>query len=88
VFRPSASEPASGSVDLEIRSRRLLARLVPGYRFPPQAQPAKLTHRRRAERCFALAPRSYPRGVFRFRNLEEARAAREQVTRESIRRGK
>lgn len=43
---------------------------------------------RQCARYFALAPRSYPRGVFRFRTLEEARAARERVTADSIRRGR
>ncbi len=42
---------------------------------------------RHCARYFSCAPPSYPRGVFRFRTLEEARMARERVTRESIRRG-
>jgi hypothetical protein len=40
---------------------------------------------RHCARYFAFAPRDYPRGVFRFRTLEEALAARERVTRASIR---
>lgn len=41
---------------------------------------------RHCARYLAWTPRSYPRGVFRFRTLDEARAARERVTVESIRR--
>jgi hypothetical protein len=33
---------------------------------------------------WAIAPRSYPRGVFRFRSLAEAQAARARVTRENV----
>jgi hypothetical protein len=40
---------------------------------------------RHCARYFAVAPRDYPRGVFRFRTLEEARAARERVTLDRIR---
>lgn len=40
---------------------------------------------RHCARYFALAPRVYPRGVFRFRNLEEAQAARAQVTIDNMR---
>ena len=40
---------------------------------------------RHCARYFALCPRVYPRGVFRFRTLEEAQAARERVTADSIR---
>jgi hypothetical protein len=35
---------------------------------------------RHCARFFNLAPRVYPRGVFRFRTIEEAQAARAQVT--------
>ena len=35
---------------------------------------------RHCARYWALAPRTYPRGVFRFRSLEEAQAARQRVT--------
>jgi len=34
---------------------------------------------RHCARYWALAPRTYPRGVFRFRTIEEAQAARERV---------
>ncbi len=40
---------------------------------------------RHCARYFAIAPRTYPRGVFRFHTIEEARAARERVTADSIR---
>jgi hypothetical protein len=40
---------------------------------------------RHCARYFQLAPRVYPRGVFRFRTIEEAQAARAQVTSESAR---
>jgi len=35
---------------------------------------------RHCARYWAVAPRTYPRGVFRFRTIEEAQAAREGVT--------
>ena len=34
----------------------------------------------------AVSPRIYPRGVFKFRSLEEAQAAWERVTEENVRR--
>ena len=34
---------------------------------------------RHCTRYRAIAPRTYPRGVFRFRTIEEAQAARERV---------
>lgn len=42
---------------------------------------------RHCARYAALVPRSYPRGVFRFRTIEEAQAARQRVTAESLARG-
>jgi hypothetical protein len=36
---------------------------------------------RHCARYRAIFPRAYPRGVFRFRSLEEAQAARERVSR-------
>ena len=36
---------------------------------------------RHCARYRAICPRRYPRGVFRFRTLEEAQAARERVAR-------
>jgi hypothetical protein len=41
---------------------------------------------RHCARLFALTPRTYPRGVFRFRSLEEAQAARARVSAESLKR--
>lgn len=38
---------------------------------------------RHCARYFALAPRQYPRGVFRFRTIEEAQAARARVSADS-----
>jgi hypothetical protein len=38
---------------------------------------------RHCARYLALAPRTYPRGVFRFRTIEEAQAARQRVTAEN-----
>lgn len=35
-------------------------------------------------RSSAFSQRIYPRGVFKFRSIEEAQAARESVTRENI----
>ena len=35
---------------------------------------------RHCARYWAIAPRVYPRGVFRFRSMAEAQAARERVT--------
>jgi hypothetical protein len=40
---------------------------------------------RHCARYFAIAPHAYPRGVFRFRTIEEAQAARERVTADGIR---
>ena len=37
---------------------------------------------RHCARYWAIAPRHYPRGVFKFRGIEEAQAARARVTRE------
>lgn len=37
-------------------------------------------------RSSEMSPRVYPSGVFKFRNLEEAQAARERVTKENIER--
>ncbi len=37
-------------------------------------------------RAAKISPRQYPRGVFKFRSLEEAQAAREQITAENIER--
>ena len=37
---------------------------------------------RHCARYWATAPRRYPRGVFKFRNLEEAQVARRHVTNE------
>jgi hypothetical protein len=37
-------------------------------------------------RASAMSPRIYPRGVFKFRSIEEAQAARERVTEENVRR--
>jgi hypothetical protein len=37
-------------------------------------------------RSSALSARIYPRGVFKFRSIEEAQEARERVTRENIER--
>ena len=39
---------------------------------------------RHCARFLAIAPRNYPRGVFRFRSIEEAQAARARVTAESV----
>lgn len=39
---------------------------------------------RHCARYWKIAPRHYPRGVFRFRTLEEAQAARDRVTDESV----
>lgn len=35
-------------------------------------------------RSSAFSPRIYPRGVFKFRSIEEAQEARERVTQENI----
>ena len=41
---------------------------------------------RQCARYWKTATRAYPRGVFRFRTLAEAQAARERVTDENVRR--
>jgi len=40
---------------------------------------------RHCARYLALTPRAYPRGVFKFRSIEEAQAARERVATQAIR---
>jgi hypothetical protein len=35
-------------------------------------------------RSWALSPMIYPKGVFKFRSIEEAQAARERVTQENV----
>ncbi len=35
---------------------------------------------RHCARYWAIAPRTYPRGVFRFRSIAEAQSARDRVT--------
>ena len=39
---------------------------------------------RQCARYWRIAPRVYPRGVFRFRTLAEAHAARERVTDDNV----
>ena len=39
---------------------------------------------RHCARYWAIAPRVYPRGVFKFRSLSEAQAARERVADENV----
>ncbi len=41
---------------------------------------------RQCARYWRIAPRIYPRGVFRFRTVAEAQASREQVTDENVER--
>ena len=41
---------------------------------------------RQCARYWRIAPRAYPRGVYRFRTLAEAQAARERVADENSRR--
>ena len=43
---------------------------------------------RQCERYFAFTPRVYPRGVFRFRSIEDAQAARALVMDENVRRNR
>ncbi len=43
---------------------------------------------RHCARYWAVAPRRYPRGVFRFRTIEEAQAAREAVADDNTARGR
>jgi hypothetical protein len=43
---------------------------------------------RQCARYFRLMPRVYPRGVFRFRSLEEAQAARAIVSDQNLRAGR
>jgi hypothetical protein len=51
--------------------------------------PVRVFLKRAAElwaRTAKISPRQYPRGVFKFHNLEEAQAARERITEENIER--
>ena len=43
---------------------------------------------RHCARYWAVSPRDYPRGVFKFRTIEEAQAAREKVSTDSVRRAR
>jgi hypothetical protein len=43
---------------------------------------------RHCSRYWRLAPRVYPRGVFRFRSLTEAQAARDRITQENVARAR
>jgi hypothetical protein len=55
----------------------------------PILVPAEQAFERFARQCaryFSLAPKIYPRGVFRFRSIEEAQAARAAITRDNARR--
>ncbi len=55
----------------------------------PVVVPADESFERFARQCsryWRIAPRVYPRGVFRFRTLAEAQEARERVTDENVRR--
>lgn len=54
----------------EMNSAAVLAR--PGEGFDRFA--------RHCERYWTIAPRVYPRGVFRFRSLEEAQEARRRIS--------
>lgn len=58
------------SIEEMNRARVLSNRTAPFERF--------LRH---CARYWAIAPRRYPRGVFRFRSIEEAQAARETLHR-------
>lgn len=40
---------------------------------------------RHCARYWTLSPRKFPRGVFRFRSIEEAQAARDKVTSDNAR---
>jgi hypothetical protein len=40
---------------------------------------------RHCARYWAISPRTYPRGVFKFRSIEEAQAARDRVAAEQRR---
>ena len=46
---------------------------------PAQDARAAIGHFQHCARHWAIAPRTYPRGVFKFRLLAEAQAARAQV---------
>ena len=39
---------------------------------------------RHCARYLKIAPRNYPRGVFKFRTIEDAQAARERVARQTL----
>lgn len=56
---------------------------------PIQVAPGKAFDRfvRHCARYRSIAPRTYPRGVVRFRTIEEAQAARERVAHEGNPRG-
>ena len=48
---------------------------------PPASQEAPFERfLRHCARWWAIAPKNYPRGVFKFRTIEEAQRAREEYT--------
>jgi len=57
-------------------------------RAPILVQPGEGFERflRQCARYREIAPGTYPRGVFRFRTIQEAQAARDRVTDENVRR--
>ncbi len=54
--------------------------------LPPSTEEGFDRFIRHCARYLRMAPRVYPRGVFRFRSIEEAQEARDRVTGENARR--
>jgi hypothetical protein len=48
--------------------------------LPPSQEPPFERFLRHCARWWAIAPKRYPRGVFKFRTIEEAQKAREKYT--------
>lgn len=68
---------------MPVKKYRSVADMPP---VPPPETPEELWKRIKElwARSWELSPMIYPKGVFKFRSIEEAQAAREQVTQENV----
>lgn len=68
---------------MPVKKYRSVADMPP---VPTPENPEELWRRITAlwARSWVLSPMIYPKGVFKFRSIEEAQAARERVTQENV----
>jgi hypothetical protein len=69
---------------MPVQKYRSAAEMPPLERCDPQSEDFLRRVAKLWARSSAFSQRVYPRGVFKFRSLEEAQKAREQVTQENI----